>query len=73
MFVDHQLLQRVVNSILIPNEKGQEFLQRSDRHTRRQGDRFNALAFQIGHQAGEVTMPVVKGRLAGEERAKPLQ
>ena len=73
MFISHQLLQSVAYQIFIPNEKRQEFLQGSNRHSRCQGDRFDALTFQISQQASEVAMPVRKGSLAGEKRTKPFQ
>ena len=73
MFIDDQLLQSVADPFFIPNEQGQELLQRSNRNTRRQGDRLDALAFQVSHQAGEVPMPVVKSRPADEKRTKSFQ
>ena len=72
MFIGYHALQLVIDALVIPHKKRQKLLQRPHRRAGRQSDRFNALAFEIGHQTEQLTLKMLKRRRPIKMWPKPL-
>jgi hypothetical protein len=72
MIAYHAALKVIPHAGVIPGVMSEEFLQRADRRSTRQGDRFDTLARQVTHQAASVRGQVPPRFSTDETTAKGL-
>jgi len=54
IFIRDHPVEGIIDPLIVPHEEREELLKRTDWYARREGNRFDALAFDFGHQARNV-------------------